>query len=131
MSCQAVDEDAVDPLAAQCTDLLEQTPPVFDMRNVRGIMSARADPDPLKTVLFQELDRYNTLLSTLQRTLSTIVKVTNGTASTTAELEDVMLALGQLKVPQAVGRRIPLAQALGLVDARPRRPRGVFPQLGV
>jgi len=110
---QAVDEDAVDPLAAQCTELLEQTPPVFDMRNVRSIMSARADPDPLKTVLYQELDRYNKLLATLQRTLSTIVKVTNGTASTTAELEDVMLALGQLKVPKLWGGTYPSLKPLG------------------
>ena len=54
---EAVDEDAIDPLAAQCAELFEQTPPVFDMRLARETMAARPDPDPLKTVLFQELDR--------------------------------------------------------------------------
>ena len=110
---KAVDEDAVDPLAAQCSELLEQTAPVFDMRNVRSIMSGRADPDPLKTVLYQELDRYNALLEKLHRNLSTIVKVTMGTASTTAELEDVMLALGQLKVPKTWNSTYPSLKPLG------------------
>lgn len=54
---KAVDEDAIDPLAAQCAELLDQTPAVFDMRVARDIMASRSDPDPLKTVLFQELDR--------------------------------------------------------------------------
>ena len=60
---KAVDEDAVDPLAAQCAELLDQTPPVFDMRIAREIMNVRSDPDPLKTVLYQELDRYEKKLS--------------------------------------------------------------------
>jgi len=30
-------------------------------------MASRSDPDPLKTVLFQELDRYNALLNTVRR----------------------------------------------------------------
>jgi dynein heavy chain len=53
-----VDEDAVDPLAAQCQELLEQTPEVFSMRSVREKIDNRSDPDPLKTVLYQELDRF-------------------------------------------------------------------------
>ena len=52
-----VDEDSVDPLAAQCTELLEQTPPLFDIIAVRVSMEIRSDPDPLRTVLYQELDR--------------------------------------------------------------------------
>ena len=110
---QHVDEDAVDPLAAQCTELLEQTPQPLDARAIKEKMASRSDPDPLKTVLFQEVDRYNKLLSTLHRTLSTIIKVTNGTASTTAELEDVMLALGQLKVPRLWGSTYPSLKPLG------------------
>lgn len=54
---KAVDEEAVDPLAAQCSDLLAQNPEVFNMRLVREKLEARSDPDPLKTVLYQELDR--------------------------------------------------------------------------
>ncbi len=52
------DEEEVDPMAAQCADLLNQTAEVFDMRSVREKLDARSDPDPLKTVLYQELDRY-------------------------------------------------------------------------
>ena len=54
---KAVDEEAVDPLAMQCSDLLQQTPDVFNMRQVRDKLEGRSDPDPLKTVLYQELDR--------------------------------------------------------------------------
>ena len=108
-----VDEEAADPMATQCNELLLQTPEPFVMRDVREKLDNRADPDPLKTVLYQELDRYNKLLSTLRRTLSTIVKVTNGTASTTQELEEVMLALGQLKVPKLWGSTYPSLKPLG------------------
>lgn len=52
-----VDEDAVNPLAAQCAELLEQTSEPFNMRIVREKIEPRSDPDPLKTVLYQELDR--------------------------------------------------------------------------
>lgn len=54
---KAVDEEAVDPMAAQCADLLEQTAEPFVIRDVRGKIDSRSDPDPLKTVLYQELDR--------------------------------------------------------------------------
>ncbi len=110
---KAVDEDAIDPLAAQCTELLQQTPEVFHMRTVREKLETRSDPDPLKTVLYQELDRYNRLLSAIHRTLSTIVKVTQGTASITTELEEVMIALGQLKVPKLWGSTYPSQKPLG------------------
>ena len=58
-----VDDDSVDPLAAQCTELLEQTPPLFDIIAVRVSMEIRSDPDPLRTVLYQELDRSVILFS--------------------------------------------------------------------
>jgi dynein heavy chain, axonemal len=93
-------EEAVDPLASQCNELLQQVPEPFDMRSVKEKIDPRSDPDPLKTVLYQELDRYNKLLGNIRRTLSTIIKVTNGTASTSTELEDVMTALSQLKVSE-------------------------------
>jgi hypothetical protein len=51
------DENTVDPLAAQCTELLEKIPDIFDIKSVKIRMSSRSDPDPLKTVLYQELDR--------------------------------------------------------------------------
>ena len=54
---KAVDEEAVDPLAAQCVELLQQTPEPFSVRAVKEKLENRSDPDPLKTVLYQELDR--------------------------------------------------------------------------
>lgn len=54
---KAVDEEAVDPMAAQCSELLNQTAEPFNTRTVREKLDNRADPDPLKTVLYQELDR--------------------------------------------------------------------------
>lgn len=54
---KASDEEEVDPMAAQCADLLNQTAEPFDMRHVREKLEVRSDPDPLKTVLYQELDR--------------------------------------------------------------------------
>ncbi len=57
--------------------------------------------------------RYNILLSTLRRTLTTIIKVTQGTASITPDLEDVMIALGQLKVPKSWGSTYPSQKPLG------------------
>lgn len=55
---KAVDEDAADPLATQCAELLEQTAEPFDVRAMRERLEARSDPDPLKTVLYQEIDRF-------------------------------------------------------------------------
>ena len=54
---KAVDEEAVNPLAAQCVELLDQCAEPFSMRATREKLEMRSDPDPLKTVLYQELDR--------------------------------------------------------------------------
>lgn len=105
--------DEVDPMAAQCAELLSQAPPLFDMRSIKEAMDSRSDPDPLKTVLYQELDRYNLLLGTIRRTLRTIIKVIAGTASITAELEEVMISLSQLKVPKIWGTTYPSMKPLG------------------
>lgn len=110
---KVADEADVDPMAAQCADLLSQTAEPFDMRMVKEKLENRSDPDPLKTVLYQELDRYNALLSTLRRTLTTIIKVTQGTASLTPDLEDVMTSLTQLKVPKSWGSTYPSLKPLG------------------
>lgn len=59
---KVADEDSIDPLAAQCTELLEQTPSPFNIIAVRESMEMRSDPDPLRTVLYQELDRSVTSL---------------------------------------------------------------------
>jgi len=119
---QNVDENAENPLAAQCQDLLEQTAFPFNMRETREKIEPRSDPDPLKTVLYQELDRYNALISKIRSNLSTIIKLTQGTASTSAELEEVMEALSILKVPRLWGKTYPSLKPLGawIVDLQRR-----------
>lgn len=109
----ALDDNAVDPLAKQCADLLTQCPNQFDIRIIKEKMQHRSDPDPLKTVLYQELDRYNSLLSTVSKSLSSILKAIQGIAAITSELEDVMDALAKLKVPRKWGSTYPSAKPLG------------------
>ena len=109
---KAVDENAEDPLARKSVELLEQCPGLFDMREVRSRMESRSDPDPLKTVLYQELDRYNSLLSTVRRTLSNISKAIQGLVAVTSELEEVMDSLLKLRVPKAWSKTYPSLKPL-------------------
>ncbi|KAJ0403889.1 hypothetical protein ATCC90586_002605 [Pythium insidiosum] len=46
--------------------LKDSVPEVFDLANIKLGLSARSDPDALKTVLMQELERYNKLLSAIR-----------------------------------------------------------------
>lgn len=64
-------------------------------------------------IFFFTTPRYNNLLSTIRRTLATIIKVTQGTASTSAELEEVQTGLLQLKVPRLWGTTYPSQKPLG------------------
>ena len=58
---------------------LERTlPESFNVEEVVSIMSSRSDPDPLKTVLFQEVDRYNKLLGRMRRSLVDLQKGVKG-----------------------------------------------------
>jgi dynein heavy chain len=49
-------------ILSQMDSLLDQVPNVIHIGEVKKIMETRSDPDPMKTVLLQELDRYNELL---------------------------------------------------------------------
>jgi len=109
----ATDDDAEDPVAQQARELLDQCPDKFNIREIRGIMKSRSDPDPLKTVLFQELDRYNKLLDTVRRTLFAITQAVQGLVSVTAELEEVMDALGKFKVARPWSKTYPSTKPLG------------------
>lgn len=106
------DDESFDPLSQQCSELLELTPELFDIRLVHDRVDSRSDPDPLKTVLFQEIDRYNSLLALVRSSLNTIIKVKNGTASVTAEIEEIMTALQQLRVPRIWGSTYPSLKPL-------------------
>ena len=108
-----VDDSAEDPLAKQCNELLMQCPPVFDTREIKRKMQLRSDPDPLKTVLFQELDRYNALLKTVESTLTGITKAIQGLVAVTPLLEEVMEALTILTVPKSWSKAYPSSKPLG------------------
>ena len=85
----------------QASKMAEQVPPLFNMRETKMTMDARSDPDPLKTVLYQECDRYNMLLGKLHRELKDITLAVQGLVIVTPELEMTMDALLDFKVPTA------------------------------
>ena len=110
---KVADENAEDPLARKSLELLEQAPEMFNIREIRQNMESRSDPDPLKTVLYQELDRYNSLLATVRRTLSSISKAIQGLVAVTPELEEVMDSLLKLRVPKTWSKTYPSLKPLG------------------
>ena len=81
--------------------LKAQVPQPYNVRSVRKIMETRSDPDPLKTVLFQECDRYNKLLSAIHRALRDLELATQGLVVITPALEEVMESLLDFRVPSA------------------------------
>ncbi|CAN0104252.1 unnamed protein product [Sphacelaria rigidula] len=74
---------------------------------------ARPDPDPMKTVLLQEAERYNTLLMAVARQLAALKKAVKGLVVVTPELEDISQALLQGKVPQSWSKCYPSLKPLG------------------
>ena len=72
------DEDGVAPLTdddkvlAIAADLERDAPRPFDIKVITESLRARSDPDPIVTVLMQEIDRYNILFKTILRTLGAL-----------------------------------------------------------
>ncbi|KAG6966781.1 hypothetical protein JG688_00006600 [Phytophthora aleatoria] len=81
--------------------LRETVPDVFDLANIKAGLSARSDSDALKTVLMQELERYNKLLATINSSARALEKGIQGSVVITPELEAVYNALLIGAVPQA------------------------------
>ena len=104
-------EDTVLSVAA---DLEKQLPELFDIEALRSIVGPRADPEPLKVVLFQEADRYNLLLVAMKRTLRALAKGIAGTVVITPELEGLFDALLVGRVPSAWAFAYPSLKPLGL-----------------
>lgn len=78
-----------------------------------NIMSGRSDPEPLKTVLYQEVDRYNKLLKKMRRTLIDLQKGIQGLVVITAELEGIFDSLLNGSVPVAWSFCYPSLKPLG------------------
>ncbi|OQR83321.1 dynein heavy chain [Achlya hypogyna] len=85
----------------------------FDLAAIKLNLLARSDPDALKTVLVQELERYNKLLSTIKASLVALEKGLQGLVVITPELEAVSHALLLGAVPKAWGTCYPSLKPLG------------------
>jgi len=107
------DESPEEKILRTAKNLEEQVPMLYNMREVKSAMEARADPDPLKTVLFQELERYNKLLKALQVSLADVQKGVQGLVVITPELESISDALLTGSVPAAWGFCYPSLKPLG------------------
>lgn len=61
----------------------------------------KGDDNPLNVVLVQEIVRYNVLLRVLAINLDQVEKGIKGLVVISPELEDILISLGQNKVPIA------------------------------
>ncbi|GLD91835.1 hypothetical protein PINS_up000368 [Pythium insidiosum] len=93
--------------------LKDSVPEVFDLPNIKLALSARSDPDALKTVLMQELERYNKLLSAIRGQLIMLEKGMQGAVVITPELEAVYNAMLLGQVPKAWSFCYPSLKPLG------------------
>jgi dynein heavy chain len=78
----------------------ELVPEAFKLRDVKEALASRADPDPLKIVAVQEVERYNRLLILLKKSLGDLQKGIQGLVVITPELEQVFdgLLIGQVPI---------------------------------
>ncbi|CAM9828576.1 unnamed protein product [Chrysoparadoxa australica] len=106
-------ESNEDRILRQATDLQEQLPSVIDMVKVKQTLAGRSDPDPMKTVLLQELERYNKLLKCMHTTLAQLKKAMQGLVVVTPELEEAMDSLLSFRVPRAWSFCYPSTKPLG------------------
>lgn len=93
--------------------LKESVPEVFDLLAIKAALVARSDPDALKTVLLQELERYNKLLASIRGSVIALEKGIQGTVVITPELEAVFQALLIGSVPVAWSFCYPSLKPLG------------------
>mmetsp|Transcript_6953 Transcript_6953/g.8584 ORF Transcript_6953/g.8584 Transcript_6953/m.8584 type:complete len:2263 (-) Transcript_6953:99-6887(-) len=99
-------------LKKQMNTLHKLIPSVFNVKDVKSIMMRREDPDALKTVLYQEIERYNILLARIQETISQLQKAVSGVVVFTQELEETSRSILQNKVPQVWGKSYPSTKPL-------------------
>jgi dynein heavy chain len=94
--------------------LEEQVPEGFDLLEVKAALGPRSEPDPMKTVLMQELERYNMLLSRLSRSLSELQKAVQGLVAITPDLEQISESLQAGSVPESWSFCYPSLKPLGM-----------------
>merc|ERR1711959_742443 len=107
------DDEAAAKVLRLAAGLEEQCPPPFDVRKIRNDFQSRSDPDPLKTVLFQELDRYNKLLKSLKSDVHALQLGVQGLVVITPKLERVSAACQSGRVPDSWSFAYPSTKPLG------------------
>jgi len=95
------EESNEDKVKSRVAGMRSLVPEPFDVVAVRRTMEGRSDPDPLKTVLFQECDRYNKLLTTLHAAMRDLELAVQGLVVVTPALEEVMESVLDFRVPTA------------------------------
>ncbi|KAK9823872.1 hypothetical protein WJX72_006072 [[Myrmecia] bisecta] len=93
------------------TDLLAQVPEPYNLEAItRGKAS---DPSALHVVLLQEVERYNSLLSTMRQSCRDLQAGLRGLVVMSADLDDIADALFNAKVPGAWLKAYPSLKPLG------------------
>merc|ERR1712100_281284 len=90
----------------------DSVPKPFNERAVRQAMSARGDPDPLKVVLLQEVQRYNKLLVFAHTTIQDLINAMLGISTVTPLLDTIIEAFLEFKVPAKWGFAYPSLKPL-------------------
>ena len=94
-------------------ELQEQMANPFDLLLVSEALESRDDPDPLKTCLMQELERYNGLINGVTKELVEVQLGVKGMVVITTELEAVYQSLLTAKVPGSWSFCYPSLKGLG------------------
>eukprot|EP01138_Halocafeteria_seosinensis_P001392 gb/GECG01001428.1/.p1 GENE.gb/GECG01001428.1/~~gb/GECG01001428.1/.p1 ORF type:complete len:4689 (+),score=693.48 gb/GECG01001428.1/:1-14067(+) len=105
-------ESAESKVLAIAADLEKNLPEQFDTEKISKDVPPD-DSDPLRVVLFQELDRYNILLRTIKTSLVDLQKGIQGLVVITSDLEQIFNALLDAKVPEAWSFCYPSLKPLG------------------
>jgi len=82
-----------------CRQMREQVPKTFSIAAIRRDLEYRREPEHLKIILYQEVGRYNSLIATMRRTLAKLELSAQGCIVITPDLEHVMAAILDVKVP--------------------------------
>ena len=110
----AADGEGPDEIVLRIADELEkQIAKPFDLLTIEENLTSRSDPDPLKTTLMQELDRYNNLIVAVKKELKDVQLGVQGLVVINAELERVYDSLLVAKVPGTWGFCYPSLKGLG------------------
>lgn len=92
------DSDMAENLIVVAFDILKKLPSDFDVE-----MTAKKYPvtyiESMNTVLVQEMERFNVLLSIIRKSLQDLIKAIKGTIVMTPELETMALSLTVSKYP--------------------------------